>query len=731
MSVSSSSMPSRRLRPRALARVISSLCAAAIPLALPLAAHAAEDEPLEEKVLPTVETVSAIRSSGVLESSPLTVSVVDKQALTEQAGTGGIQQALEAIPGVEFARSGGLGGQMVMRGFNSNQSRSILTIDGDRYHGRSTLEFNMFDPNAIERIEVIRGTSSALYGADAMNGVVNIVTRRAKVRRDEAFRLTPHLTALEYGSVNNMRGARVELEGGGAGFDVLVGVSDRRGNDFDTPEGRAKNSAFTSTQLDFNLGYRPTEDSRWELSGRYADVTTERAGGLGAAPGAPLQEVKEDPITERYLRLGYQGRNFGGIAGILADTLDVALYRRDFKTDIYQVNRSNPAVTAMPHLKVYSPTVQGGHLTAMKGIGAHLLSYGADFFREDFDGRKRQITRQNPASGAIIGQTPWQQIDRDTVQTNIGVFVSDEWTASEDWTLSGALRYDRVTVNVSKTAAEGEGAAQTAEFATHQHNRDGAVTGNLGAVYKLTPIWSLAANLSRGFRAPSGNERVITSVAGTIISLPAPGLKPEYNKTLEVGLRWNAANHQGSITAYESRYSDLIASVVVSPDLRQRQNIADATIRGLELEGQSRIALRWKLNYTLAATHGEDKSANKPLPYITPLSARLALRFLPHGANNHYVEGVWRGYKGKHRIDRTQERKTASYALFDVYGGVQLDNLFGAQWRGWKLIAGVENLFDRKGQNPAVSEDVAFARNYTNPLIEPGRNFVIKLSSDY
>ncbi|MDR1463504.1 MAG: TonB-dependent receptor [Azoarcus sp.] len=524
-----------------------------------------------------------------------------------------------------------------------------------------------------------------------------------------------------------MRGARVELEGGGAGFDVLVGVSDRRANDYDTPEGHARNSAFNSTQLDFNLGYRPTDDSRWELSGRYADVTTERAGGLGAAPGAPLQEVEEDPIVERYVRLGYQGRNFGA----LADTLDVALYRRDFKTDIYQTNRTNPAVTTMPHLKVYSPTVWGGHLTAMKGIGNHLVSYGADFFREDFEGRDRQITRTNPATGAVISQTPWQRIDRDSVQTNIGVFVSDEWTASEDWTFSGALRYDRVTVDVSKTAAAGEGAAQTAEFDAHRHNRDEAVTGSLGVVYKLTPVWSLAANLSRGFRAPSGNERVITSVAGTIVSLPAPGLKPEYNKTLELGLRWNASRHRGSVTAYESRYTDLIASMVVSPDLRQRKNIADATIRGLELEGQSQLATRWRLNYALAATHGEDKSANEPLAYITPLSARLALRFEPHGANNHYVEGVWRGYRGKTRIDRSQERKTSSYALFDVYAGARLDGIFGSEWRGWKLVAGVENLFDRKGQNPAVAEDVAFARSYTNPLIEPGRNFVVKLSADY
>ena len=479
------------------------------------------EAPSADTVLPEVKTVSSIRSSGDVETSPRAISVVDKKTLSERPGANGIQAALEEVPGIQFARSGGLGGQLVVRGFNSNQSRSILTVDGDRYRGRTTLEFNMFDPNAIERIEVIRGPASALYGADAMNGVVNIVTRRAKADPDQPFTLTPRVRSLEFGSVNNMRGTRLELSGGGQGFDVLIGASARKANDYDTPAGHAKNSEYESQGLDYNIGYRPTSDSRWEISGRYQKVSTGRAGGLGAAPGLPIQEVTEDPIVERYTRLAYQGKNFGKVA----DTLDASLYVRQFKTDIYQANRSNPAVTVSPHLKVYTPTVWGGHLIAMKGVGNHLISYGSDFFRENFAGRERQIPETNPASGAVIGQSTWQTIDRHSWQTNVGAFISDEWQTTDRLMLTGALRYDWVNVRIGH-AIPGENPAQTTEFGDHPGNRETAWTGNLGAVYKLTPIWSLATNVSHSFRAPSGNELTMTSTAGTITTLPTPNLKP-------------------------------------------------------------------------------------------------------------------------------------------------------------------------------------------------------------
>ncbi|MCL6692851.1 TonB-dependent receptor [Pseudomonas sp. R3.Fl] len=669
-------------------------------------------------------TVTATRSSAAAEDSPRTLTVISGEQVRERVGSGGIQSLLAEIPGIEFARSGGLGGQLVVRGFNSNSGRSILAIDGDRYRGRSTLEFNMIDPDSIERIEIIRGPASALYGSDAMNGVVNIVTRRAKVDPSQSFELTPKLRALEWNSGNSMFGGRAEMVGGGNGFDVLLGVNQRSASDYSTPIGDASNSGYSSLGGDFAIGYSPDSDSRWELSGRYQRVVSKRAGGLGAAPGEPFMDVREDPITERYLRLGYQNYNVGA----WADSLDSSLYVRDFETDIYQRNSTAATVDAFAHIKVYTPTVWGGHLTAMKQLGEHNLSYGGDFFNERFDGRENNARRYNRSTGALLSDSGWNQMERDSEQTNLGLFVNDDWRFDERWSFTGALRGDVVDVDIGDTFA-GEAASLANAYRGNTDQRHYAVTGSLGAVYRLTPAWHLVGNLSRGFRAPSGNELTISSTAGTQPTLPSPDLDPETNVTAEAGVRWYGERSQLNLTAYQSKYKDLISLVRLDSTLYQRQNVAKATIRGLELDGRTQLAERWSLGYAATLTRGRDDKTDQDLPYIAPLTGNLKLRY---DTGHWYGEGVVRAYQGKHHIDEKQERETSSYAMVDLYAGIDLDRVLGNGWQDWKLMGGVENLFDRVGRNPTVAENLAYPNDLVgNPLVEPGRALVVKLSVDY
>lgn len=676
--------------------------------------------------MPTV-TVSANRSSALIEDSSRAIDVVEPRRLDEAAGVSGIQRLLAETPGIEFARSGGLGGQISLRGFNSNLTRSVLLLDGDRYRGRSTLEFNMFDPNAIERIEVIRGAASALYGADAMNGIVNVVSRRAKVDPAQPFALSARLRAVDYSSVDNMLGGRAELVGGGNGFDVLVGAHARSADDYRTPLGRALNSNFESRGLDFNVGFRPDALSRIELSGRYQVTTTGRAGGLGAAPGAPWQEVREDPIEERYLRLGYERRQLGP----LADRIEATLYNRRFDTDIYQVNRTNPTVTAATHLQVYTPVVWGGHVTAFKSLGNHLLSYGGDFFDEDFVGRVGQTTRLSPATNAVIGSTVPAYMERRSHTTEIGMFINDDWTVSDRLSLAGTLRADRVRTKIGTTPLAGESAVLQQTFAQVGENvTNSAVTGNLGAIWKVTPRLHLTGNVGRGFRAPSGQERTLTGAAGTIVTLPSPDLRSETSTTIEAGVRWRGAGFGTRVTAYRTRYSDLIVLSPLSATLYQRRNVGSAEIEGLEAQGDWQFAPGWRAGFVLTATRGTDLTTGVPLIEIAPLTSRLSLRYDDRGG--WYGEGVVRAYKGKSRIDPAQERATAGYGIVDLYAGIDVDRLAGGGWKGWRVIAGVENLLNKAGRNPSVAQNMSFPQGLVgNPLVEPGRSLVVRLAASY
>ena len=91
-----------------------------------------------------------------------------------------------------------------------------------------------------------------------------------------------------------------------------------------------------------------------------------------------------------------------------------------------------------------------------------------------------------------------------------------------------------------------------------------------------------------------------------------------------------------------------------------------------------------------------------------------------------------RAYKGKTRIDKTQERASASYAMVDAYAGMNLGRVLGSGWEDWQVTVGVENLFNKVGRNPVVAQDINYSDNLVgNSLVEPGRSAVIKLTVNY
>ena len=674
--------------------------------------------------------IEATRSANItLDDSSKAISLVTEDDINSRPGAMGVQQLMEDVPGVSFARSGGLGGQMVIRGFNSNSQRSIMAIDGDRYRGRSTLQYNMIDPNAIERIEVIRGPASSIYGGDAMSGVVNIVTRRSHVDPNQDFGLNFKIRSVDYNSVNNLFATRGEIIGGGDGFDVLIGGHFRKGDDYQTPIGKAENSAFDAKGLDWRIGYSPTSESRWEFAGRIQEANTGRAGGLGAAPGLPYIKMNEEPIRENYFKLGYEGTNFGA----MADALSASLYMRTLDTTILQENKTNPAVTVKPELRVDGPTIYGGKLIADKQLGAHFLTYGMDAEHQTFDGRMRQIDRVNPNTGALIAHVPWHKMDRSSEQLNLGLFINDEWQATNKLTLSGSVRVDYIETKIGKTpVTQGPGAetpAQQAEFASALNRTETPITGGIGMIYAFTDQWSAIANLNQGFRAASGMDRSITSTAGSIITLPSPNLKPEKNITYEAGVRFRGQQISANLVGYRSDYTDLINLAVVSSTLRQRQNIGKATVEGIEFDAAWEFNRNWLAKTAITYTEGKDTTNNVPLESIQPLTTRLGLRYT---ANDQawYSEAVYRGAQKRTKVNPTTERERAGYDVFDLYAGLDLGKTFGL--KSWHVAVGVENLFDQTVRNPVAAEDISYSnRLIGNPLVEPGRAFVARIYSVY
>lgn len=656
--------------------------------------------------------ITATRTQASIDETPKAISIITGEQIDKAITSGGIQDLVAQVPGVSYARTGGLGGQLVIRGFGTNHRRAILAIDGERFRGRSTLEYNMFDPSMIERIEIIRGPASAIYGADAMTGVVNIVTRKARRKdKSEPFEMTALLRSASYNSVNDSFGGRAEIQGAGQVFDMMIGANYREGNDYDTPIGTAENSAFDSTSIDFKLGYMPDENRRFELAARISDTMTERAGGLGGSPGAPFKEISEDPIEEQYIRASWEDNDFGEFA----DRMFISAYVRQLDTDIFVA--SNGAV--LNHLRVDSPTVWGGRLTFNKQIGDHSLTWGGDIFREEFDGR----TKINP-NGTTI------KLDRSSHTMDAGIYVNDDWQVTDTTMLQGSLRWDYIDLGIRDENIIPENPLLTAEFDKGLDHTDNALTGSIGIIQQLNDDWTATASYAHAFRAADGMVRTISSSAGTIATIPDPQLDSETSDTLEVSLRFDNGDIRSTLTAYQSEYDNLISARVIStsPLTYQRHNLGEATIRGVEWDGSWQINDQWQLRSALTWTHGQDDAEDKPLAQIPPLNGHITVQY--DSLNGWLSELNLRGATERDRIDTSKERERPGHLAVDLLASADLGVL--AKMPNWQLTAGVNNLFDQKIVNSITEENLAFPNSLIgNPLIEPGRGFYIKLVNKF
>lgn len=664
-------------------------------------------------------TVTAERFERPIDLTPQSVSVMDSKELHARPMSN-VQTILDDVPGVTMQRSGALDAQLVIRGLSSNDSRVVLFIDGDRFRGRNFLEYSLLDPNEIERVEIIRGPAAALYGSDAMNGVVNVITRRAAGDPAQPhFSLRPRLYAVGFSSANRMGAARLELEGIGNGWDMLIGANYRRADNYDSPAGEIPNSDFRTRGFNLRLGYSPTQTRRFEITSK---VFSDDAGRANA-PGAPLVITREDPLKERYFRLGYTESQ---VAPWLQD-VEASLYARN----LHSILRSITATAANGNVEyrntwVRGPLETGGKLLARSVVGNNVLAYGFDFYHEDAPSFEDDVRIVNKAGTTTLFDPRAKRV-RDARQTVVGALAHYDWDPTTRWTVSLGGRYDFVQTDIDKSPAPGESPALSAAFARNLTARDNALTGSAGLIFRPLPMLHFVGNVSTAFRAPTTGDKSGSGVVGALNTLPNAELEPESSVNYEGGVRLRLQGFDLNLTAFRSNFKDLIQFQFLDPTTRVRVNFGRAKVEGFELDGAWAMTktLGWRFN--AANVRGTNTITGVPLSYVPPLNGLLALR---NTWADKWLEGTVRWSQGKTRIDKTQERPTDGYQVLGVYGGIDLAR-FEPRLKSYRLTVGVDNITDKAYRSPATRELIGFPRSPTNPVLEPGRSLTINLLAGF
>jgi hemoglobin/transferrin/lactoferrin receptor protein len=651
------------------------------------------------------------------------VSVIDRAEI-ERRNPSSILDLLRDVPGVTISQTGGIGGTAFVRGLNTNDFRVPVFVDGDRFRGRNTLQLSYFSPDDIERIEVIRGPVSSMYGSDALGGLINIVTRRApRGDRNAPFRFTGGESFVQYGSNGEGRQASTSIEGSGAGFDLRFGVNARKSDDYFTRLGRIGNSDYETFSPSFVLGYSPDDSQRLEASFRSSSVSDGNAGGVPAFPAVASRRATNQVTSGR---IAYKGEFANGPFR----KIEASLYRNEFYTKITTLNRNNPLVITDSSSYVLGPTVWGGRFAAELPGDRLKTTIGADFATENRPGSEAlSFTTRRTAAGAITGLTiaPRAKTGPEATQTDIGAFIHSRYEITPALIVSGAGRVDWITSTVALAPLPSP--ALLPAFQQARNLDEVAPTGSVGLVYKPFEMLELVANAGTSFRTPTAFDLYAVGFTGTTYTIPNPGLEPEKGVNVEAGFRLLLPSATISATVFKSWFENFILAVPTTfagLPATQRQNVGEVEISGVETE------LRWQATESLnlfgsaAALRATNTTTNRPVPYIAPFSGRVGFQYaLPvQGVS---LNGTLNFAAGKSRIDPAQEFKTSPYMLANVFAELKLDTLISPMLGNTTMTLGVTNIFDTKYRSAATLANTSFREGNTNPLIGPGRSFTVAL----
>lgn len=744
-----------RVRPLALAITLS------LPASLAIAADTADDAARELDRI----TVTATKTPRVVEDTPGTVSIKDREELDREIVTG-IRDLVRYEPGVSVPNGPsrfGLSGFSI-RGIDGN--RVLIEVDGVRVPDAfsigsfSNAGRDLVDVDLLKRVEIIRGAASSLYGSSAIGGVVSFQTKSPEDYLTDTSTGHIGLKGGWYGADDGRYGG-ITAAVGGEKVAFLLGFSHREGHERENmgevdSEGPTRTKPNPQTHgIDSALAklvFKPADGHRLEfafetgrgdtrtdvLSGRTTTVTRNQQGEIVSTTFV-LDQTGDDTQERTRHGLDY---TWSPISGFV-DEIRLQAYHQQSDTtqDTYELRRTDNALSGASTSQeryrqfTFDSDLTGGELLVRKDIQAgrssHRLVFGAEYMKTDIS-QMRDGYARNPVTGAITNTIlpdvfPVRDFPNASTRET-ALFIQDEIGLLDGrLSLIPGVRFDRYALTAHPDAIfeEDNPGLEVSDLDADE------VSPKIGALWWFTPSWALAAQYAEGFRAPPHNDVNLgfTNLMFGYTAIPNPDLKPESSRSLELGLRGSFDWGRLSFTGFHNQYDDFIESLMALdpgdplsvPGLLtfQSRNLSEVTIRGAEaaamidfgafsgrLEG---FSLRSSLSYA----RGQDETADMPLASVDPLRLVAGLAY-DHPGGTWGAEFIGTGVRKQNRVP---DIASHGYAAFDLL----------VYWRpldALSINAGVFNLADRKYVEWADARLAFLGANSAviDRFTQPGRN---------
>ncbi len=636
---------------------------------------------------------------------PQAVDTITRLDLDEQLPID-LTQAIQRQPSVGLGPSGEVLSfwqqGFTLRGLGSQR---VLTLtDGVRLSGQGTGygggSLSIYDTFSVERVEILRGPNSVLYGTDAFGGVVNVITRQPRRRSEAGFNGG---VAYAHDVAYNLNRTSAFVDAGNERVGAVFGGSYSTNDNPKLADGtRAtsgatdKWSGFGRVNIEVNPGH--TLSLLGNIS-RDTDVEIEDSGiPFGPVGVGPLRF--QFPLYQRSL-LGAQWQS-----------LDLSPTLAEFYLGVYwqqirrQFDRTTPEVffPPPPPTRVEAVRTQtNDRINTFEinprlrfDLGERFLTVGADFGYDESVGPEIETREQlfplgPPLPGLVPGPTPIQRVDAE--QYRAGLYVQDNWTLAPRWELISGLRLDYFSVE--------DQISQTSDSET-------GLSGNLAVVYERTPEHMLYANLGSGFRAPDLAERyqrAVVSVVQKVEIIGNPELDSERSISVDFGSKWQSRDLSGEVALFYNRVSDYIVEQVVIPQpaiIEQAVNTDTVELYGWELSGAWRLG-SFELFGNASRTYAPSARA-----LIRVDGGRLnygaAYRFAGPGRSEGRVELLGRTTLASRDLTELGREDTGTDRVdYPSFTALELRARFDvplSDERRLRLVAGLRNLADREYVEP-------------------------------
>lgn len=623
-------------------------------------------------------TITAKPKPAKALTAPAAVTVVTGRELERQRGQS-VMQTIQDAPGVSVNTTGAGIAKPVVRGLSSQR---VLTLtDGVRQEGQQWGDEHgpEIDAHGVDRVEIVRGPQSLLYGPEALSGVINVIRRPLKIDA-ESFRVGG-LLALDGFSHNKQTAGSIELRGEGRGAGVALRASGRDAEDIRTPQGRLRNSGMNERDLGASAGVRVGPAT---VLGDFSQFRQNLKIHKNPAT---------DPDATTYQFVGHEKAILRAKSPVPLGSLEASGgWQRNDRREFEALGDSSPALNLV--LDTYTGDLKFHHepLGPFEGT----LGVSGATQRNDSRAAERLIPGYN--------------------QKDLGVFLFEELPVGAV-TFSGGARYD--TRRMSVTPDESLGVAA-------QIKRYQSVSGAFGASWAFAEGWALVANIGTGWRAPSPFELFVNGEhEGTgRFEVGRSDLRPERSINKDVSLRHHSGSAQAEFSAFHNRVNHFIfARPTGTNDAGSGLPIfnisqANATLIGAEAAVKWQ-ALEWLgMNAGIDALRAQNDDLRQPLPQMpanrVKLGARLSQKTLGP-VKNPYVSAASRLVARQKRTE-ANETQTAGYGLVDFGAGAEVPFLGKAA----SVDLGVDNAFDLPYRDH-LSRYRAYALN-------AGRSFTLRLS---